>query len=67
MFFDRDQEILDTLQQRDPRVSPVEALRLLAHRLIAVQSPCVEPSAASQGFIDTMEGARNPQGPGPGR
>ena len=59
MFFDRDEEIRETLReslrQRDPRVSPIESLRLLAHRLIAGQSPYVEFSAASQGFIETIE------------
>jgi AcrR family transcriptional regulator len=59
MFFDRDEEIREnlreTLRQRDPRVAPVEALRLLAHRLVAEQSPYVEFSAASQGFIETIE------------
>jgi AcrR family transcriptional regulator len=59
MFFDRDEEIRETLretlQQRRPGVSPVEALRLLAHQLIAEQSPYVEFSAESQGFIRTIE------------
>jgi len=61
MFFDRDEEIRETLRetvrQRDPRVSPIEALRLLAHRLIAEQSPYVEFSAHSQGFMETIEGS----------
>src|SRR6187402_1894497 len=38
MFFDRDEEGRETLRnalrQRDPRLSPIDALRLLAHRLI---------------------------------
>lgn len=59
MFFDRDEagrEILRAaLRQRDRRVSPVEALRLLAHRLIAEQSHAVEFSARSQGFIKAIE------------
>ena len=59
MFFDRDEEIRETLRetlrQRDPGVSPIEALRLLAQRLIAEQSPYVEFSVASQGFIETIE------------
>src|SRR5580658_4059696 len=46
MFFDRDEEIRETLREtvrdRDPRVSPIEALRLLAHRLTAEQSPYVK-------------------------
>jgi AcrR family transcriptional regulator len=59
MFFDRDEEIRETLRetlrQRDPRVAPIEALRLLAHRLVAKQSPYVEFSVASQGFIEAIE------------
>jgi AcrR family transcriptional regulator len=59
MFFDRDEEIRETLRevlrQRDPRVAPIEAYRLLAHRLVAEQSPYVEFSAASQGFIELIE------------
>ena len=61
MFFDRDEEIRemlrDALRQRGPGVAPIEALRLLAHRLAAEQSPYVEFSAASQRFIETIEGS----------
>ncbi len=61
MFFDRDEEgreiLREALRQRDPRVAPIEALRLLAHRLVAEQSPAVEFSARSQGFIKTVEGS----------
>ena len=59
MFFDRDEEarerLRDALRQRDPRVAPVEALRLLAQRLVAEKSPYVEFSARSQGFVETIE------------
>jgi AcrR family transcriptional regulator len=59
MFFDRDGEgreiLLDALRRRDPRVAPIETLRLLAHRLAVEQSPFVEFSAESQGFIETIE------------
>lgn len=59
MFFDRDEEgretLREALRQRDPRVSPIETLRLLTHRLIAEQVPYVEFSARSQGFIETVE------------
>jgi AcrR family transcriptional regulator len=59
MFFDRDEEgremLREALRQRDPRVAPIETLRLLAHRLIEEQSPAVEFSARSQGFIETIE------------
>src|ERR1700735_5543179 len=59
MFYDRDDEIRETLhqalRQRDPRLAPIETLRLLAHRLISEQSPFVEFSPASQDFIKTIE------------
>ena len=59
MFFDRDEEgretLREALRQGDPNVSPIETLRLLAHRLIAEQRPYVEFSARSQGFIETVE------------
>ncbi len=61
MFFDRDDEgrmaLREALRQRDPRVAPIEALRLLAHRFVAEQSPYVEFSARSQRFIATVEGS----------
>src|SRR5882757_8130741 len=59
MFFDRDEEgreaVRQALRRRDPRVSPIETLRLLAHRLIAEQSPFLRFNAGSQGFIATIE------------
>jgi AcrR family transcriptional regulator len=61
MFFDRDEEIRETLREalrlRGPSVTPIETLRLLAHRLVADQSPYVEFSARSQRFIKTIEGS----------
>jgi AcrR family transcriptional regulator len=61
MFFDRDEEgretLRDALRQRDPDIAPVEALRLLAHRLVAEKRPYVEFSQRSQGFIRTVEGS----------
>jgi hypothetical protein len=45
----------EALRQRDPGIAPIETLRLLAHRLIAEQSPFVEFSA--QRFIETIEGS----------
>ncbi|HEY0184448.1 MAG TPA: TetR/AcrR family transcriptional regulator [Rhodopila sp.] len=59
MFFDRDEEgreiLRAALRERGPRVGPIEAYRRLAHRLVAEQSPYVEFSARSQGFIETIE------------
>jgi AcrR family transcriptional regulator len=61
MFFDRDEEgreiVREALRQHDPRVTSIETLRLLAHRLVEEQSPIVEFSAESQGFIETIEGS----------
>ncbi len=59
MFFDRDEEVRelvrDALRQRGPRVAPIKALRLLAHRLVADKSPLLEFSDRSQSFIQTIE------------
>lgn len=59
MFFDRDEEgreiLRNALLQRDPGVAPIEALRMLAYRLVAEQRPYVEFSSRSQGFIRTIE------------
>jgi AcrR family transcriptional regulator len=61
MFFDRDEEgremLREALRQRDPGVAPIEAYRLLAHRLIAERSPAVEFSARTQGFVETVKGS----------
>ncbi|HSI46764.1 MAG TPA: helix-turn-helix domain-containing protein [Ideonella sp.] len=61
MFFDRDEEgrevLRNALRQRDARVTPIETLRLLAHRLVAEQRPYVEFSALSQGFVQTIAGS----------
>lgn len=63
MFFDRDEEgrelLRNALRQREPGVAPVEALRLLAHRLVAEQSPAVDFSERSRGFIATIEGSES--------
>jgi AcrR family transcriptional regulator len=57
LFFDRDEEARDglreALRRRDPRIAPIEALRLHAHDLVAQHSPWVEFSAASEGFVET--------------
>jgi len=59
MFFDREEEgrelLREALRQRDPAVSPVDTLRLLAHRLVTEDSPYISFSAAGQGFIATIE------------
>jgi AcrR family transcriptional regulator len=59
MFFDRDQEgrelLREALRQRDPRVAPIETYRLLAHRLVAEQSPYLSFSAMGRAFIETIE------------
>ena len=59
LFFDRDEGgrevLLQALRQRDPGLAPVEALRRLAHRLVAERSPFVDFSARSQDFIETIE------------
>jgi AcrR family transcriptional regulator len=61
MFFDRDEEgreaLRMALRQRDPHVTPVETLRLLAHRLIGEQRPYLRFSADSLGFVETIEGS----------
>lgn len=58
MFFDRDEEgreiVREALRQRDPEVSPVDALRLLVHRLVAERSPAVEFSSRSQRFVEAV-------------
>lgn len=59
MFFDRDEEIRAALRnavdERAAGVAPVEALRRLAHDLVAQGSPYVAFSSASQGFVRTIE------------
>ena len=61
MFFDRDEEgreaLREALQHRDPRVAPIETLRLLAHRLVAERRPYVRFFAGSLSFIQTIEGS----------
>lgn len=61
MLFDRDEEaremLRDALRQRDPGVALIETLRLLSHRLVALQSPLVEFSPRSERFIETVEGS----------
>ena len=59
LFFDRDEELRallrQTLAQRAPDEAPVVSLQRLARRLAAEQHPLVEFSAASRGFVATIE------------
>ncbi|MBY5478934.1 TetR/AcrR family transcriptional regulator [Rhizobium leguminosarum] len=59
MFFDRDEEgremLREALRQRHPSVSPIETLRLLAHHLVAEESPYLRFTARCQSFIETIE------------
>ena len=61
MFFDRDEEgreiLRDALRQRDAKVTPIETYRLLAHRLVAGQSPYLSFTAEGQGWIEAIEGS----------
>jgi AcrR family transcriptional regulator len=61
LFFDRDEEgreaLRDALRTRDPSVTPIETLRLLAHRLVAERRPYIRFFAGSQLFIETIEGS----------
>ncbi len=61
MLFDRDEEaremLHEALRQRGAGVAPIEAYRLFAHRLVAEESPAVDFSARSQGFVKTIEGS----------
>ena len=59
MFFDRDEEgrelLRAALRDREAGESPLEALHLLAHRLVAAKSPAVEFSPRSQSFVEAIE------------
>ena len=63
MFFDRDEEgramLREALRQRDPDVAPIEALRLLAHRLVGEESPLIRFTVESQGFVETIEASES--------
>jgi AcrR family transcriptional regulator len=59
MFFDLDEEgredLLSALQKRDAATSPIEALRLFAHRAIAEQRPYVRFfEGGSERFLETV-------------
>jgi AcrR family transcriptional regulator len=60
LFFDLDQEsredLLTSLQERDPETPPVEALRLFAHWAVGSQRPYVRFfDAGSEQFMATMQ------------
>lgn len=59
MFFDRNDEAMElvgeALREQDRRVAPIEALRLLVHRLVSEQSRFVEFSATTRSFKETIE------------
>ena len=61
LFFDRDEEgremLREALRRRDPAVSPLDTLRLLAHRLVADDSPYARFSEGSRGFVETIQGS----------
>lgn len=58
MFFDQDQEardvVLDAVRSRSPGVAPVEALRLLAHQLIAEDRSYIRFFDGSRRFVETV-------------
>ncbi len=59
LFFDREDEgkalLSEVLRHRPHTLSPLEALRLLPHRLVAQQAPYIRFSPESQSFIETIE------------
>jgi AcrR family transcriptional regulator len=61
MFFDRELEgrelLASVVQGRDAGVSAIEALHLLARRLVSDQAPYVELSPMSRRFAETIEGS----------
>ena len=60
MFFDRDEAGREILREAlRLRAAPIETYRLLAHRLAAEDSPYVEFSARSQGFLETIEASES--------
>ena len=59
LFFDRDEPgrtlLRDALRQRDPAVSSVEALRRLAHRLVAERYPTIRFNGDSRRYVEAVE------------
>lgn len=58
MFFDQDQEtrdlVLDAVRTREPDVTPIETLRLVAHRLVAEDHPAIRFFDESRRFVETV-------------
>ncbi len=58
MFFDREGEIQElafaAMRERASGTSPLEALRMLAHRLVAERSPFLPLSAEGYRFVETV-------------
>jgi len=58
LFFDRDEEgrtlLREALQARGPGITPVEALRRLAHRLVTQRHPAFRFSIEGLGFVETV-------------
>lgn len=58
MFFDQDQEardvVLNAVRTRRPNVAPVEALRLLAHQLVAEDRSYLRFVDGSRRFVETV-------------
>lgn len=58
LFFDQDQEARDVLlaavRMREPDISPIEALRLLAHRLVEQDRPGIRFFDGSRRFVETV-------------
>ncbi len=61
MFFDLDEEgrkdLRGALRNRAPGVSPIEALRLFAHRIVAERRPYIRFFDGSPKFIETIAGS----------
>jgi AcrR family transcriptional regulator len=57
MFFDREQEIhdvaFDSVRQRGVGVSPIEAVRLLAHAIVEQQHPFIPLFNGTRRFVET--------------
>jgi AcrR family transcriptional regulator len=59
MFFDREQEAhdlaFDAVRSRPPGTSPIEALRLLAHRMVEQPSEAFPLFTGTQTFVETAQ------------